>query len=230
MPMTMGEAVSRIRDRLEEAEASLFSDTMLRKWVNEGAKDLARWTEAIEDKATIAVTAGVPEVAGPADSVKVTSITFTPDGISRDYPLEYVDVDVATGIYYTGSTSHVPERFTLWQPAPNMAIRLYPNPTSAGQLTVWYRRLPAELDPADPDSDTEPLDFPEAWIELLLDFAEARALRRDRDPRWNESWSLYQAARAEMLIRTQRHADQPGAIYGAGAHSAIAALDNYGGW
>lgn len=229
MTMTQGEAVQRVRDRLEEAGAASYLDPMIRRWLHEGAKDLARYTEAIEEKATISVSAGTGEYSGPTDVVKVTSVMFTATGSTINNPLDYVDVDVAQGIFYTGSQG-TPRAFTLWKPAPNMAIRLYPTPSLAGTLTVWYRRLPTALVYDTDADDTDPLDFPEAWLELLLDYAEARALRRDRDPRWQESQALYQQGREEMLLRTQRHADQPGAIYSSGAASAVAALDAYEGW
>lgn len=229
MTMTQGEAVTRLRHRLEEATASMWTDAMLRRWLQEGAKDLARYTESLEDKATISVSAGTAEYSGPADTVKVVSCQFTATGATVKTPLEYLDVDNAEGIFYTGSQG-TPMAFTLWKPAPNMAIRLYPTPSLAGSLTVWYRRLPAELDVDSTSDDATALDFPDAWLELLLDYAEARALRRDRDPRWSEAQALYQQGREEMLIRTQRHADQPGAIYASGTASAIAALDSYDGW
>lgn len=230
MTMTQGEAVTRLRQRLEESTASMWTDPMLRRWLYEGAKDLARYTESIEDKTTIPVSSGTAEYSGPTNVVKIASILFTATGSTLNNPLEYLDVDVAQGVFYTGSTG-TPRAFTLWKPAPNMAIRLYPTPSLAGTLTVWYRRLPTALAFDDTSGDATAIDFPEAWLELILDYAEARALRRDRDPRWTESQGLYQQGREEMLIRTQRHADAPGAIYSTGAASAVAALEAYdSGW
>jgi hypothetical protein len=65
-------------------------------------------------------------------------------------------------------------------------VILYPRPTNAGVLRVWYYQRPPE-----PVSDGSNILIPDGWEHLILDYAEYRAKMKDRDQDW-------QAAKAQF--------------------------------
>ncbi len=225
MSMTQGQALSRLRERLDEPSAAQWTDAYLRGLLNEGARDLARYTESLEATTTITVVADTasyapPTTGCPTDVVKVDHVVFTPTSGGRQVPLDYADINQAEGPYYLGSRNE-PRLFTLWLPPPSMALKLYPTPSEGGSLTVYYRKLPAEL-ATDGSAASTVLGIEDAWVDVILDYAEARALRRDRDQRWTESMQMYETGREQMRLLTIRRANAVGQ-FGSwmGSHPAM---------
>ena len=69
---------------------------------------------------------------------------------------------------------------------------LYPTPSYAGTISLHYYRLPTA-----PSSDSDTLDLPVGWEDCAYLYAEYLALRRDRDPRWQEA---LQAGMAPQVV------------------------------
>lgn len=213
---TLGELVRDLKARLDERGSSrAFENDDLRRWIYEGARDVARRAEILQDTATIAVSAGTNEYSVPTDTVRIYRVVWVPTG-GQQYPLEHQEFNSMDSAGWTWTNAEgYPAVFTLWGYPPNLKIVLYPTPSVTGSLNLWYYRFPAALDD-DGSDDQETVDVPNGWEDLVTIYAEAIALRKDSDQRWMESKQMYEATLAEMIDRTRRWTDQAGGIVYAG--------------
>jgi hypothetical protein len=88
---------------------------------------------------------------------------------------------------------------------PTLTIYLYPVPAQAGNLNVFYYRLPAVA-----INDADVLDIVEGWWDLVALFAEYQALRADADQRFTEAKTIYEEKVGEMIDVTRKWHDQAG--------------------
>lgn len=214
---TLGELVRDLKARLDERGSSrAFENDDLRRWVYEGARDVARRAEVLQDTATVAVTSGTNEYTVPTDLVRLYRVVWVPSGGDQQYPLEYLDFNSMDSAGWTWTSAEgYPVVFTLWGYPPNLKVVLYPTPTENGSLNLWYYRFPTALDD-DGSDDLETVDVPAGWEDIVVLYAEAIALRKDGDQRWAEAKQMYEAQLNEMVDRTRRWTDQAGGIQVAG--------------
>jgi hypothetical protein len=193
------ELLSRIRDNLDEQTPGQWSQQQLRRFINDGLDDLSRSTKHLQDIKTITTIAGTAEYAVSKDVLMIMHAYWvTSDGRYLPLaPVQYEGADQVWGQYQTQQSTE-PFLFTTWGYAPNLKMRLYPVPSTTGS-TVSLRviRLAAHVDINGLDGDTS-VDCPEAWLDALTYYAEFRALRKDRDPRWQEAYQLYTSIRDSL--------------------------------
>lgn len=212
MPVTQNDLLLAVRERLDEYSEYQWLDTELRRWINEGAKDIARTTECLEDTATIVTTAGTFEYTPTAlsNAVKLDTVEWGATGDERPEQLNYIDVhhqgQIGWGTQYAEGQ---PALFTTHGFPPNLKISLYPNPSVNGYMRVRYARLPAELT-VDGTDGTSTVEVPEGWDDAVVDYAEMRALRKDRDPRWQEAKTQYEENRGNLNTTMIRHVNETG--------------------
>lgn len=196
---TVGDIMLEASIRLDDEGMVRFSAANLRTWIEEGTKEIARRTECLRDDTTIAVSANTASVTGPTDMVRIYHAQFEPTGQSLIYPLQYMDrksMDPLWGTHQGISTSAYPEYYTTWDTPPALTIRLAPIPSSAGNLRVFYYRLPATISTSGSD-DADTLDVPAGWEDLVTDYVEARGYRKDRRA---EDYQLAMQSFQEKLI------------------------------
>lgn len=229
MGKTQAEILEDVRSRVNEATSHHWTDEELRRWINDGARDIARRTESLlAPAATINCTAGVQEYTLAADVVRVHIVQYNP-GDGRSIPLDYVDLNnlmAMTGPW--ADTEGTPVMYALWGTAPLLKIRLYPVPTQTSTLTVYYYQLPPDL-AIDGSDQGETILVPEGWWDLLATYAEYRALRKDHDARWQEAKALYDEALLDLNATAQRWADAAGVV-STGSAAVPAWLYADGGW
>lgn len=214
--VTLGALVTDVKARLDESGLSrAWPNVDLRRWVMEGARDMARRSEVLQDTSLVEVTAGVNEYLAPADAIRIYRVLWKPTG-DQTYPLEYQDFNSmdSAGWSWTNASGY-PAVFTLWGYPPQLKIVVYPNPTTAGDLEIWYYRFPAEL-ATDGTDDNTVVDLPTGWEDAVATYCEMVALRKDADQRWTESRALYEEKVMDLIDRTRRWTDQAGAIQHAG--------------
>ena len=61
-------------------------------------------------------------------------------------------------------------------------------------------------------TDTATVDIQSGWEELVENYCEFRAKRRDADPTWQEAKALYEEKLSQMMALTRRLTDQAGFI------------------
>lgn len=218
MPHTFTSLLTMTRDRLDEATARQWTDVQLRRWLNDGCKDLARKTEYLTERDTVAAVVSTREYSLDANILRVHRVEFTATGDSSTYPLEYVDVmnmDAFGWSARTLTSSH-PYLYTIWGSIPNLKLIVHPGPSIAGNFVVYHYRLPTAL-ATDGTADASSPEIPDGWDDLLVDYCEFRALRRDRDPRWTEAKAIYDENVTVMFEATRRWTDQAGMIVPGGS-------------
>jgi hypothetical protein len=211
---TQAEFITRIRERLnEENGARQWSDQNLRGWINEGARDIARKTESLQDRDTIPAVVGTAEYSFGTDAIRIYRVEFTPIG-ERTRPLEYVDVKSMDnyGWEQRDRRNSYPSVFTVFGSGRTLKLICFPAPETAGNFTVWFYKLPADLEVINPTDANEHVEIPPGWDDILLDYVEYRALRKDRDARWTESKALYDENLASMYDNTRRLVEDAGMI------------------
>lgn len=200
MTQTQATVVTAIRDRLGEPTAGQWSDAQLRRWINEGARDMARRTRQLEDTTTISTVAGTGEYTLPATVLEVRGAYYAP-GDGRQVPLIARAWEGMNNVWgqYRDQEGGDPAMFTTWGFAPALKVRLYPVPgTSSKTVTLYIARLPVDLTTDGTDTN-DAVDFPDAWIDGLYDFATYQALFKDRDPRWKEAKEMYEQRVDDMM-------------------------------
>lgn len=213
---TLGELVTNVRERLDEATSGFWTDTQLRKWVQEGARDVARRAEVLLSTAEIIGVAGqqVYETADgvPSDALRVYRAEWhnTGDTVTR-YPLEYRDYNNMDGVWWLNrsQTEGIPAFFTMWGYPPQLQVTLFPTPSNSGVLTLWYYKLPTQLT-NDGTDDADQVELPMGWHDVIEYYCEWVALRKDADPRWQEAQGIYEAKLDELIRVTRRWSDQIG--------------------
>lgn len=213
MPRTLGQLATEVRQHLAETTAQFWTDAEIRTWIVEGSRDLARRAETLQSTKSIATLAGTQTYTAPTDMIRISRVEWTPSGTTNIYPLEGRmpnEMDVVWGIYQA-QTSAYPSFYIPWGYPPSVNLILYPVPSTAGSLTVWYFRLPADL-ATDGTADNTNVDVPEGWWDVLNLFAEYMALRKDADPRWVDTKKLYDERLGDHIDQSRRWMDAVGYI------------------
>lgn len=213
MALTLGELLTQVRDRLAESTAAQWSDPQLRRWINEGSRDIARRTESLLDRDDVSVTASTQEYAAPTDAIRLHRVEWRPTGSDQVHALEYRDIQASDEIWGTFQEVNegTPVLYGTWGFPPNLKIRLWPIPSEAGSLKVFYYRAPTEL-ATDGTADASSVEIWTGWEDVLADYCEFRALRRDRDPRWVEAKGMYDEKLVALFDASRRAVDQTGMI------------------
>lgn len=213
MTMTQAQALTAVRERLDETDSAGWSDVEIRRWINEAVTDIARKTETVQSTTALDVDAGDADHTLPTNTLRVYRATYKEDGNDHIYPLEYVDFNAADSIWWTDQaiTEARPRMFTMWGYPPTLSAKLYPVPSINGTFTVYYYAAPTPL-ATDGSAASTALTVPEPYLDLVLEYATYLALRRDRDPRWKEHKQMYDEHLGMMIDMTRRWSDQAGTV------------------
>lgn len=211
MPMTLAQAIEGTQDRLNELGSTgvAWQTSSLRRWINEGVQDVARRTETLLVHDDIPIAMGASGVALPANVLRVHQVAYT-EATDRTSSLEYRAFNAIDATWYANTTTAIqarPREFTLRGAPPTLELLVNPRPSVAGTITVHYYKLPAKL-ATDGSQDASALEVVEAYTDLVLDYACFVALRRDRDPRWQEHRLAYEENLKAMLDQTRHWSDQ----------------------
>lgn len=222
MPKTMGMLLREVRDRLDEAAPGFWTDEQLRKWINEGTRNVSRRSETLLTTTDIPVTAGTQQYVAPADAVRVARAEWRPTGQTTVYPLEYRDYGSMDNVWGVSQaiTQGYPTHFTLWGWPPTLTLIVYPTPSVNGNVRCFYYRLAAELATTG-TADATNVDVPEGWWDIIVDYAEYTALRKEGSPRWQEAKAQYEQRLLELMDNTRRWSDQAGSFEFAGPGGAL---------
>lgn len=214
MGKTLGQVIVEARSRCDDLDIpnSNVEQFEMRNWVNEALREIAFETECYRATTTVAVTAGTSEYTGPTDCVRIIRAEFYTDASGARNYLEYRDwngMDAYWGRWQVTRQGN-PEMFSTWGHPPNLVVKLYPVPSNAGTLKLFYTKYPAEMEQADDSND---LDVPGGYEDLVADFLVYRWAGKDGDD------GRLRVARAEfdrrcqrMRALTERYVDAPGQI------------------
>lgn len=212
---TLTVTTARVRVRIDEPTARFWQDSDITQWINEATRDVARRTESLQAITTINAVAGTQQYALPSDTLRVYRVEWSRDGATGTavIPLEYRDFASMDSVWWTSQKTSQgdPYWFTMWGFPPNLNVVLYPIPsvTITAGVKVYYYRLPIQV-----VSGADIVEVPDGYKDLIDDYCEFSALRKDSDPRWQEAKSLYEQKLEGMLENTRRWTDQSDSIQG----------------
>jgi hypothetical protein len=215
--------------------ARQFTDTEITDWINDGLRDVARRAEVLLTvDQTIQVPAFIPTTLSqiPLYSLNLGSLSaYSDTDIVRINRIEFVPVNQTNQIYvlsastqnemdqiwgtYQQNTSTYPRWYvTRGYPGGTgrnaFTLQVYPCPSQAGTLNIFYYRLPIRIsDPvADPSQYQITLDIPEGWDDMVVEYAVVQGLKKERDPEWKDRKQEYEEKLADMVDVTRKFHDQ----------------------
>lgn len=222
MPVTLSDAIRRIRSRLNETSPQLWTDTELTDWINDGCRDLARKAEdLLTFDTSIAIVPGVSKYTPPADVIRVHRAEFVPTGSTQTYPIvpsNQQEMDLIWGTNQSTPSSYPQWFVTTGYPggagAGAFTIQFFPVPSQGGTVNLFYYKLPYRfLDPnLNPAELAKNVEVVEGWDDLITLYAEWNALRKSRDPRWQEAKQLYDQELDYLINITRYFHDSPQVI------------------
>ena len=195
MAYTVTDAVQSVRLRLDEPIAAQWTDLVIRRWINEGIRDIARQTRLHTDQISYAVTANVGEYVLTDRVLAIEFALWKATADTRKIPLEpRAFVGVQKYINETGSDVSF---FSTYGHPPALKMQLWPTPTRAGTIYLYGPMLPSAIDVT---NGTGNVDVAEAWYEAALDYAQYMAERKDQQTAvWKDTFGLYQQKVQTMI-------------------------------
>lgn len=230
---TLTQLITQVRANIDEDTARFWTDAQITQWLNDGLRDLGRRTETIQSYNTsLSAVAGTAKYNLPADVIRIHRVEFVPTGQTTVYPLQaatYEEMDSIWGINQQSQSSY-PMYYVLWGypgGAATLQIQLFPIPSQAGQIRLYYYRQPAAL-----VSGSDVPELPGGWEDLLVHYAEYRAKRKAKDPTWQEAKQLYEEAVTHMVNVTNYYHDAANAIHvgSRAVPSWLYSFNDDGGW
>lgn len=234
MPATVNDAIRRLRSLLDEpapptstyGAQRFYRDSELVDWLNDGLRDVSRRAEdLLTFDTTIAIAAyvPVPGVSAPTyplltDIIRIQRIEFVPtNAINQVYKLEAStqnEMDQIWGTYQQNPASFPQWWVTRGYPGGTgrnaFLLQIYPVPSQAGTLNVFYYRLPTRInDPmVDPSQYQVTLDIVEGWDDMVIDFAVYKAMQKARNPEWKDRKAEYEEKVEQIIDVTRKFHDQ----------------------
>lgn len=201
--MTRAELRQAVRDMLGEQYSGNFSTAALNRYINRAYRQLVMdiqhsFAEYFITTSTITTTANSAYITLPTNCVMVKKI-YDSDG---DELLVYRQTD------FDSTDTGTPEYFTI----EGIKLKLYPIPTSAISYTLVYHYLPTSL-----AYDTDAVDFPIGYEELIADYATILASYQD-DANMRDFKMNFERNKKNMLqgIKTRQTRDTRHVSYGLG--------------
>jgi hypothetical protein len=216
MTATLAVLRTRLRSRLNEPSPAHWTDVQLGDWINEGAREVARQAECLSDTGTVSVTAGVRDYSLSTLSpqpLRIHRVEYEETGSDLLYPLEYRDYNTMDNVWgaYQKISSGRTAYWTAWGYFPNISVVLYPIPQSNATLTLYYYRNPTPV-ATDGTGDTDVVECPDGWEDCIVDYAEYRAMRNDKQQNWTDAQTEFQNRLTQLINITTRPDDATGLI------------------
>jgi hypothetical protein len=155
--MTFAELQAAALEELGERDNIHFSVAMVKRWLNEGYRDIATKTGCIQRSSTVTITLGSKEVTIPTDLYEVVGLNLL-GGENAAYPLSR---GYETEVGDT-STTGIPTTYSVW----NGKLIVSPVPDAGYTATLRYLAYPTDL-----SATTDVPEFPSVYHTALVLYA-----------------------------------------------------------
>lgn len=170
-------------------------------WINQAYADVCVETEALQDYATMTMTAAQSVYTLDANLVRIKAMYVTPVNSTQSRPLEPISIEelleftAGTGIAQPNTGG--PNRYALMG---INTVQFYPTPSSADTITVYYVKLPTAL-----SGNTDVTILPEPYAtELLVNGACYKAAIFLKDPDAGVWQQAYEAEKMKLRGHLRR--------------------------
>lgn len=211
MTVTQSAAIEQVRDRLDEPYEGFWSDANIRRWLNEGVREIARRSEWKRTSSDIACVAGTQFYTLPLATIRVYRAEWVPSGTSLTYRLEYRDINQMDVMWGPNQriTQGIPQFYTMVSANP-LSVELAPIPTQTSTLRIFYYIMPTDLATNTTAAEATALDVPMGWEDLPVEYATAMAFRKSRDPQqYAQTMQVFESKLTEFTDMATRFTDEP---------------------
>lgn len=185
--------IDEVRDLLQDTTDESFSDAVILRYINRGAKEFCATTGCLQDTATIdtdSATYIFTLSSSCTNPFLIINVQFNGTPLTKTFLHEVT--------YKFGASSGTPDQSTNWY---EFGGKLYISikaitATGSSALTVFYVRTPTDLSAV---GDT--FDFPDEWDSAIIAYAVAHCRYTDRDTILQSSeMSKYEAMRQNVFL------------------------------
>jgi hypothetical protein len=174
--------LARTRTVLNETTAAFWTDAELKRWLNEGERDIAAKAECIENVDTGVVIPTTTRVV-PFSGYKVKYVEHVPTA-GAPIGLQKINMKQLGKLPFNGV---IPQYWFQWGSTVGNCIIIDPYPaTATGTLNIYVADYPVNEMYDDTDEPQVPYEF----HELIVDYAVYMALWKAK--KWGQSAQVYQ--------------------------------------
>ena len=118
----------------------------VKDWINQAYTETCAETEAVQDYATMVLTASVAVYTLDVNLIRIKTMYATPVGSTQSRPLEPISIEemleLSAGTGASQPSTGGPNRYAVFGVGD---VQFYPTPASADTITVYYVKQPTAL-------------------------------------------------------------------------------------
>lgn len=214
--MNRGQMRLEVRRAIAELTADLWSDAEINDWLNEGAKIMVSNAQSVQAMYQLTTVAGQQEYLLPEDVDEIFSVTYFDAGVQQLIPIDARQVQIGTNQsgnprwFYTRNQSlqtgqmsstgiTVADVSESEGQVPRLIIGLFPLPSAAKQLTVFYyaRHYNMRVDGAVP---AVPPEFRRGIVQYATALAKEKEMAYAEADRCRKMFQDYSDRLREKMI------------------------------
>jgi hypothetical protein len=216
MPLSLGDLCLQASAILDDPNQARFPLVQLRRWCNEGQREVSRRSECLRATTTLSFNAGDQSNDLTSSVIRVSEVEWQTTGDTQWYPLQFRDHRAARPIWGTHQeiTQGIPELYwTQGYPgSTTFTLHLFPTPASAGTARIHYYRYSTDLSITG-SADATAIDLPAGWEDCCLPWICYRAMQSARESARAGEFKAEFDERVGMLIEASvRYVDEPGSM------------------
>lgn len=165
---------------------------LVKTWIGEGAQEVSREVRLPQLETTVpfVLSAGLQTYPIPSHVMVITAL------VDQDRNRRLDEVDISE-IDESPDAVGIPTAFAVY----GETVSVYPTPASTISMLLRYETGLADLTTT---ADSDPLDFPDDYLDLLVDYARAKAFSMEDDFEGSTfHMNRYQARLARMRAQMQ---------------------------